>query len=272
MRSFYNLLILFSALNIPCAAPQNKDGCKEKYIVFVQSDLSDRFESDAKNFNSIWGTHIPTLFKRVAKKEDVCIEIYPLCHETANANSMLIFNSASLKDKMEYDKGKKRKEAEEQARRMHASILANHNNQQQDIIGSIALLMAKKDASLEIDRTKIIYISDMIHYNTAIDQTDSEKGLFNFESFYSLGIFERTIQQGFLYGRTGNKIKIKRLVDDNKKQILEIYSVYLPPGKRPIPAEVLVKTPEVWRDLFKALGASTIRLNLSLLDGVLPEN
>src|SRR5437867_8838422 len=104
----------------------------------------------------------------------------------------------------------------------------------QDIIGTIRFLLTNQNKFVGKDTgiIKVVYLSDMFHYNCDVTAVDPEAGYWNFLSLDALERFRKQVDEGVLYRHDGElssvSVPLEGLVDKNGDRIFEVFSVAIP--------------------------------------------
>lgn len=279
-------------------------GGSEVYIVFVESDLNGRicdtcmnkmqFQSpcDDGKFTFIWDDVMPALFRAAARRavdirrrgDKFAMEIYALKQNMGNPEMILRRGTGEIGKEpyLAYDRRRQRedlwKKWLEGAREAHRAIVAKGNNELHDVINSVTFLMdimnTRQGVFDKASVGRVIYVDDMLHYNARGD-TNAPAGLFNFAVRFSRAQFVRNVEErGTLYG--SHRLD-QKLAGSTK---LEVYSVRvrrceterLDGDGGPDYAEAYSESARAWRSVFHKLGARKVELNLTSLEGIIPEN
>ncbi len=231
----------------------------EVFIVFIQSDLDSQSNTDKSNFVLIWKQIMPELLQRIAKRKDALVLLYPLNENTSEVEQISSVDLRKLFGQTPYKQEKILNKCIGSLKKEHAKLMKKDNNFQ-DIVSSYLVLTKLRDNLLDIKKIKVIFISDMVHYLTSGESTDSEKGLFNFAYEYSLDVFNQNIKNNILY----EKIEIGSILNKNINQDLKIFSFFLPRGeeREKLSDSIRDKLDNVWKAFFKKIGSGKTRLNL----------
>src|SRR5262249_17809338 len=117
------------------------------------------------------------------------------------------------------------------ARKEYESTLEQHPRQ--DIVSTVRFLLTnrRKFIGENVGTIKLVYLSDMLHYNCDMASMDPEAGYWNFMSLDAVEKFQSQIDQGVLYHHDGEittvNVPIEPLVDTDEAA-LEVYSVSIP--------------------------------------------
>jgi hypothetical protein len=145
----------------------------------------------------------------------------------------------------------------------------------QDIVGTVRFLLTNRNRFIsdDIGIIKVVYVSDMLHYNCDAASIDPEAGYWNFLSLDAVETFQRQIGEGALYRADGEltsvSVPIEPLVDKSDDRLFEVYSVAIPRLTcESIPAQEvrrILATGEIqktWEHLFGKMNAKTVLLNV----------
>ena len=145
----------------------------------------------------------------------------------------------------------------------------------QDIVGTVPFLLTNRNKfiSEDVGVVKVVYISDMLHYNCDAASNDPEAGYSNFLSLDAVERFQRQIDEGALYRYDGQltsaTIPVESFVDKNSDWLFEVYSVAMPRlACESIPApevQRIMATGQIqktWERLFRKMNAKTVLLNV----------
>jgi hypothetical protein len=148
-------------------------------------------------------------------------------------------------------------------------------NPRQDIVGTVPFLLTNRNKfiSEDIGVIKVVYVSDMLHYNCDASSIDPEAGYWNFLSLDAVEIFQRQIEEGALYRHDGElssvSVPIEPLVDKSGDRLLEVYSVSVPRlACESIPTQEvgrILATGQIqktWERVFAKMNARTVLLNV----------
>lgn len=256
-------IFVISSISCNTRNETKKASHKVVLIVFLQSDLKSTSPDDVQNFELIWDSILNKLFAKIFDTSNNAnvkkIFFFPLNKITKNSSALINEDISALIKGPPYKIKKNFEAFLQQAKNNHLSILKAPNNDFQDILGSYFILHQIRDcvsndiSEDDITVIKVVYISDMIHYEASINDMDSERGIFNFASDFSVGKFIEQLANS----RIGPSPKIEPIF--NNKQQLEIYSVCL--GR-----DNAVSDPHLvngaWRKFFTIIGATKIELFL----------
>jgi len=262
---FLNLFVFFIYLFVSSFDTSNSTNeqsqANEAFVVFIQSDLDPQSYNDKSNFNMIWGKIMPELLLKIVEREGATCFFYPLNEDTKGANSLFKPDLRELFKQTDYRRKRTLNESIEIYKRSHANRMMNQSNYQ-DILSSFLVMKSLKDNLANVRTIRIIFISDMVHYITTGETTDAEKGIYNFAYEYSLNMFRQNIEKGILY----DEIRLQPIIGDNVKQVLLVYSIFLPRGddREEISSSIRNELDTVWRAFFGKIGAKKVRLNLSV--------
>jgi hypothetical protein len=144
----------------------------------------------------------------------------------------------------------------------------------QDVVGTVRFLLTNRNKfiSEDIGIIKVVYVSDMLHYNCDAASIDPEAGYWNFLSLDAVERFQRQIGEGALYRHDGEltsvSVPIEPLVDKSDDRLFEVYSVAIPRlACESIPTQEvhrILATGEIqktWERLFGKMNAKTVLLN-----------
>jgi hypothetical protein len=145
----------------------------------------------------------------------------------------------------------------------------------QDIVSTIRFLLTNRHKFIgdDVGIVKLVYVSDMFHYNCDPSAVDPEAGYWNFLSLDAVERFQKQIDDGVLYHQDGEvtsiNVPIEPLVDKKGDRTLEVYSVSIPrlPCERLPSQEVnrILATGQIektWERLFTRLNAKKVLLNV----------
>ena len=145
----------------------------------------------------------------------------------------------------------------------------------QDIVGTVPFLLTNRNKfiSEDVGVVKVVYVSDMLHYNCDAASNDPEAGYSNFLSLDAVERFQRQIDEDALYRHDGEltsvSVPVEPFVDKNGDRLFEVYSVAMPRlGCESIPApevQRIMATGQIqktWERLFRKMNAKTVLLNV----------
>lgn len=266
LHFLFTIFLFVIAFNLRLSADDNPIS-KCTCVIFIQSDLIPDSESDKNNFIKIWDEIVKELYYKICENKNKISKIflYPLNKNTKDAILLSDIDHIRLTIGTPYRVSRNFEESLEKCKIEHAKILESEASNIQDIIGSYTVLNIIKNNFTDVAIVKVIYISDMVHYQSRLEETDSENGIFNFANDYSLAQFESQINDSIINDVDG-AIPIQPLLNSEHQQKLEIYSIFLSRDNRrdKISSSVRIKVDKVWHKFFSKMGASLIRLNLSI--------
>jgi hypothetical protein len=278
-------LILISILNISCNnnepttdGKQSTEVSNEAYVIFIQSDSGFK-GNDNRCFDYVWQEKgiIHLLFARLSRLSNTKIYLYPLNAQTANAIPLFSTDTPSVREAFApfkvpivgtpYTIERKKKKLAKELRGIvrdyaekHEAILGDPDKAKvQNIRDSIEVLenLTKGDLK-EASIIKVIYLSDMIHYDTT-GITSDEEDQFNFMVPYSLELFDKKIR---VQGMLKNDYKLESLLTNDSKQSLYIFTVSLPCDRKPL-SYPRPKLDAVWQTVFTKIGARPEHISLN---------
>ncbi len=145
----------------------------------------------------------------------------------------------------------------------------------QDIVGTVPFLLTNRNKfiSENVGVVKVVYISDMFHYNCDAASIDPEAGYSNFLSLDAVERVQRQIDENALYRHDGEltsvSVPIEPFVDKNGDRLFEVYSVAMPRlACESVPAaevQRIMATGQIqktWERLFGKMNAKTVLLNV----------
>lgn len=145
----------------------------------------------------------------------------------------------------------------------------------QDIVGTVPFLMTNRNKfiSEDVGVVKVVYISDMLHYNCDAASIDPEAGYSNFLNLDAVEGIQRQIDENALYRHDGEltsvSVPVEPFVDKNGERLFEVYSVAMPRlACESVPAsevQRIMATGQIqktWERLFGKMNAKTVLLNV----------
>ena len=145
----------------------------------------------------------------------------------------------------------------------------------QDIVSTVRFLLTNRNkfVSNDVGVIKVVYISDMFHYNCDAAAVDPEAGYWNFLSLDAVERFQKQIGDGVLYHHDGEitsvSVPIERFVDRDDDRVLEVYSVSIPrlaceklPSQEVNRILATGQIQKTWQRLFEKLNAKSVLLNV----------
>lgn len=145
----------------------------------------------------------------------------------------------------------------------------------QDIVGTVPFLLTNRNKfiSEDVGVVKVVYISDMLHYNCDAASIDPEAGYSNFLSLDAVERFQRQIDEDALYRHDGEltsvSVPVEPFVEKNGDRLFQVYSVAMPRlACESIPAQEVQRImatgqiQKTWERLFGKMNAKTVLLNV----------
>ncbi|HEX2218015.1 MAG TPA: hypothetical protein VHG35_04380 [Gemmatimonadales bacterium] len=255
-------------------------------MIFLQSDYADTNPCGRQKFEAVWGpAGMQPLIQRIAERyaavQDssltVDAQVFTL---NANPGALASFTDLSpawadgrqLRMPSSRDYAIEDITAELQTR--HRGVLADaeQRNLQNVARGVLALVNGRSQFFGAGTRTvRVVFLSDMLHYNAGARDTDVERGRFNLADEYSRDLFAHAVSEGTL----PPSMPLTDLGPDIR---FEVYSVRVPRctnepwsgGTTPDFPEIYGAVDQIWYDVFTRLGADRVELGRTSVDGIVP--
>jgi hypothetical protein len=145
----------------------------------------------------------------------------------------------------------------------------------QDIVGAVRYILTNRNKFVgdEVGTIKLVFISDMLHYNCDAGSVDPEAGYWNFLSLDTVEKFQKQIDEGVLYHQDGEttsvNVPIEPFIKKPDDRTLQVFSVSIPRHNcERIPAQDvnrILATGQIqktWERLFEKMNAKSILLNV----------
>lgn len=148
-------------------------------------------------------------------------------------------------------------------------------NPRQNIISTVRFLLTnrRKFIGENVGTIKLVYLSDMFHYNCDVAAMDPEAGYWNFLSLDAIEKFQSQIDQGVLYHHDGEmtsvSVPVEPLVDKTDDTALEVFSISIPrlpcetlPSQEINRIQATGQIQKTWERLFEKMNAKSVLLNV----------
>ena len=230
-------------------------------IVFVQSDLKMNKDSDYGIFKSIRDEKIAEAVKQNIKEcpEITSVEIRPLGFNTIVADDFA--NIDQLGPDYDYDKNTKIEQLLLNFVGKYGQYLdASTDNNCQDIVGAYYFLKGSQDRYSKYDEIRVVFISDMIHYLSTLDDYDLNTDNITFKSLACLEAFKRQIEGGKIKTKSGY-VDMQKLYK-GKNFIVSVIKPSLS-GERASNNETRTyDINDLWKEFFTKIGATEVKMNM----------
>ena len=145
----------------------------------------------------------------------------------------------------------------------------------QDIVGAIRYILTNRNKFVgeEVGTIKLVFISDMLHYNCDANSVDPEAGYWNFLSLDTVEKFQKQIDEGVLYHQDGEvtsvNVSIEPFVKKSDDRTLQVFSISIPRQScERIPSQEvnrILATGQIqktWERLFEKMNAKSVLLSV----------